>query len=172
MTTFKPVFEGAQEAFRAEPEQALATFAAESRQVRGLESKAEIRGFSLTVDEPEELGGSDQGPNPIELVLASLATCQEITYRLYADALGIPLDGVSVKVSGDIDLRGFFAVDPETRAGFGAIRAEVTLDSPAPAADLERLKAAVDEHCPVLDILRNPVPTATTLARPAAAAAE
>ena len=64
MTTFKSVFEGAQEAFRAEPDQAQATFAAESRQVRGLESKAEIRGFSLTVDEPEELGGSDQGPSP------------------------------------------------------------------------------------------------------------
>jgi hypothetical protein len=30
-------------------------------------------------------------------VLAALATCQEITYRAYATALGIPLDGVSVK---------------------------------------------------------------------------
>lgn len=30
-----------------------------------------------------------------------LATCQEITYRLHADALGIPLDDVSVKLEGE-----------------------------------------------------------------------
>jgi uncharacterized OsmC-like protein len=33
-------------------------------------------------------------------VLAALAACQEVTYRLYADALGIPLRHVSVKAEG------------------------------------------------------------------------
>jgi len=97
-------------------------------------------------------------------VLAALATCQEITYRLYADSLGIPLDGVSVKVTGDLDLRGFFAVDETVRPGFGAIRAEVTLDSPASEAELERLRQTVDRHCPVLDILRAATPVSISLA--------
>ena len=47
---------------------------------------------------------SDRGPNPVELMLAALGACQEITYRLYADTLGIPLDRVSVSVSGRLDL--------------------------------------------------------------------
>jgi uncharacterized OsmC-like protein len=156
--SYKTVFDGTQEALRAQPEQALATFTAESRQAEGLRSEVQARQFSLTVDEPEELGGTDQGPNPVELVLAALASCQEITYRLYADSLGIPLDSVSVKVSGDLDLRGFFAVDEAVRPGFRAIRAEVTLDSPASEAELERLKTTVDRFCPVLDILGKATP--------------
>ncbi|MFG3757391.1 OsmC family protein, partial [Klebsiella pneumoniae] len=86
-----------------------------------------------------------------EYVLAALGSCQEITYRLYADALGIPLSGVSVRLTGTIDLRGFFNVDDSVRPGYQGIRAEVTLDSPASDADLARLKEIVDRHCPVLD---------------------
>ena len=162
--TFKPLFDGFQSALREDPAQAQATFEAESRQVAGLKSEVKTRQFDLTVDEPEILGGSDQGPNPVELVLGALASCQEITYRLYADSLGIPLKGVSVKVTGDIDLRGFFAADEAVRPGFQGIKAEVTLDSTAEEADLERLKEIVDRHCPVLDILSNATPVSIELA--------
>ena len=161
---YKTLFDGAQEALRAEPAQAQTTYTAESRQAAGLRSEVQVRQFGLTVDEPEALGGSDQGPSPVELVLAALASCQEITYRIYADSLGIPLDSVSVKVSGDLDLRGFLAVDEAVRPGFQAIRAEVTLDSPASEAELKRLKATVDRFCPVLDILGKATPVSLGLA--------
>ena len=161
--SFKPLFDDTQAALKLEPANAQATFEATSRQAEGLRSEIKIRQFELTVDEPEVLGGQDSGPNPVELILGALATCQEITYRLYADALGIPLDGVSVTVSGDLDLRGFFAVDDQVRPGFTAIRTEVTLDSPAPETELERLKATVDRHCPVLDILQNATPVSLAL---------
>src|SRR6478735_11646973 len=83
---------------RANAVHAIASFSADSRQVEGLRSETKIRQFSLTIDEPESLGGTDTSPNPVELVLAALATCQEITYRAYATALGIPLESVSVKL--------------------------------------------------------------------------
>ena len=143
---------------RANADHAIATFAADSRQVEGLRSETKIRQFSVTVDEPPSLGGTDTGPNPVELVLAALATCQEITYRAYATALGIPLESVSVKLEGALDLRGFFAVKEGVRAGFSDVRGTVNLKSSASAAELAKLKEAVDAHCPVLDILRAPVP--------------
>ena len=95
-------------------------------------------------------------------MLAALASCQEITYRLYADRLGVPLDGVSVTVEGDIDLRGFTGADDSVRPGFRDIRIKVDLTSSAPLEALERVKATVDKHCPVLDIIGNAVPTAIT----------
>lgn len=162
-TTFKPVFEAAQQGLTADPSTAKAVFEAESRQADGLKSEVRIRQFHLDVDEPEALGGKDQGPNPVEYVLAALASCQEITYRLYADALGIPLNNVSVRIKGDIDLRGFFAVEEGVRPGYQAIEAEVTLDSPADEDTLRRLKEKVDRHCPVLDILANPTPVSLAL---------
>ena len=88
------------------------------------------------MDEPAALGGQDKGPNPVELILAALGACQEITYRLYADTLGIPLDRVFVSVSGRLDLRGFFAVDEGVRPGFKDVTATVKIDSPAPADEI------------------------------------
>lgn len=155
----KDIFAATQAHFRQRPTEAAATFAAATRQVAGLRSEATIRDFRLTLDEPPALGGADAGPNPVELVLAALGACQEITYRLYAESLGIPLNHVSVKVEGRLDLRGFLAVDEGVRPGFRDIRAVVEIDSPASADDIERLRVAVDGHCPVLDILRNVTPT-------------
>jgi Predicted redox protein, regulator of disulfide bond formation len=99
----KDIIVATQADLRDNPEHANATFAADSRQVDGLRSETKIRQFSLTIDEPPNLGGTDTGPNPVELVLAALATCQEITYRAYATALGIPLESVSVKLEGALD---------------------------------------------------------------------
>jgi uncharacterized OsmC-like protein len=157
--SFKPVFEGVHGALKSGDAPALATFAADSRQVSGLRSEVQARDFTYTVDEPPELGGTDEGPNPVEYILGGLAACQEITYRLYADQLGIPLDGVSVTVKGDIDLRGFFAVDDGVRPGFQNVTVEVEFDSPASDTELQELKETVDTHCPVLDILSNATPT-------------
>ncbi|WP_130289498.1 OsmC family protein [Pseudonocardia sediminis] len=47
---------------------------------------------------------------------------------------------------------------------FGEVRVEVTPDGPAPAERCRQLHAAVDEHCPVLDLFRNTTPVTTELA--------
>ena len=90
-----------QSRFQADPESAVMTFESDSRLQDGLRSEAAMRDHRLVVDEPQALGGTDAGPNPVELILAALGTCQEITYRAYATALGIPLDSVAVKLTAN-----------------------------------------------------------------------
>ncbi len=158
--------------FQADPEAAKVTFSSASALQEGLHTRAAMRDHAVEVDEPEMLGGTDKGPNPVELVLAALGTCQEITYRAYATALGIPLEQVSVKLDGDIDLRGFFAVDDSVRPGYQGIHGTVTLQSSASPEQLEMLRGAVNAHCPVLDILTKPVPVNLDIEiQPVAAAA-
>lgn len=160
----KQLISDTQAAFRADPGAAKATFKSSSRLAEGFRSEVSIRQHRLAADEPSALGGADSGPNPVELILAALGTCQEITYRAYATAMGIPLDSVSVELTGDIDLRGFFAVDESVRSGFQNISGTVNIESGASEVELQKLRAVVDAHCPVLDILTNRVPVSLSLA--------
>ena len=107
-----------QEKFRLDPTSAITHFESSSCLQQGLQSQARMRQHTLVVDEPEALGGADTGPNPVEIVLAALGTCQEITYRAYATALGIPLERISVVLDGEVDLRGFLGVPPNVRPGY------------------------------------------------------
>ena len=79
----------------------------------------------------------------------SLATCQAITYRIWAAELGIALDRIEVEVVGDIDLRGLLGVDDAEPAGYQKLTLRVSLTGPEPER-YEELAEAVDRHCPVL----------------------
>ena len=94
-------------------------------------------------------GGQNAGPNPLDLVLGALATCQDISYKAYATAMGIKLYKVETEVEGDVDLRGFLGVDPAVRAGFQAIRGTIKLHTEATEDQVKNLKLAVDAHCPM-----------------------
>lgn len=160
---YRQLFTATQQVLNQQPGRAGVSFSVASRGRAGLHRQVSIRDFTVDVDEPPTLGGSDRAANPVEYALAALATCQEITYRLHAAALGIPLNDVSVKLEGELDLRGFFAVDAKIRPGFTAIRGSVQFDSTASPEDLRRLKEVVDTHCPVLDLFRNPTPVAIAI---------
>lgn len=162
-TTLRDTLHATAAQFREHPPRAQVTMTSDSRLGEGFRSEVQLREHRLTVDEPRGIGGSDAGPSPIELVLAALGTCQEITYRAFATALGIHLRGVAVRVEGDIDLRGFFGVDDTVRPGFERLRLHVALDTDASAADVQRLRETVNRHCPVLDMLSRPVPTSSEL---------
>lgn len=164
MSRYAELFHATKSALKEAPDQASVRFSVSSRGKDGLHREVRVREFSLTVDEPPALGGTDKGPNPVEYALAALATCQEITYRLHADALGIPVNEVSVTLEGELDLRGFFNAAVGVRPGFLWIEGKVAFDSPASAEQLAQLKEAVDAHCPVLDLLRNPTPVRLSLA--------
>ena len=148
---------------QAPADKAQVVFTARTELVERVRAKAAVRQFDLYVDEPPSLGGTDQGPNPVELVLAALGTCQEIVYAAYSAVLGIPLDGVRVTVRGTLDPRGLFGV-AEVPAGFTDIQCDVELASPAATEDVARLTEVVEARCPVLDILSRPVPVRTTIA--------
>jgi uncharacterized OsmC-like protein len=95
---------------------------------------------------------------PALKVLQALAQCHEQTYRLFAEALGIPLDSVQVRLQAAMDLRGLYAAADRVRAGFGQLAATVEISSPADIYEIERLRVTVERHSPVLDLVRNSTP--------------
>lgn len=132
-------------------------FRASTHLERGLTTKARMRKFHMTIDEPKELGGADEGPNPVEIMLAAFGTCQEIVYGVYAAALGIRLDKLEIDVECDLDPRGFFGVK-DVPPGPSAVRFKARIESPDSPERIAELVHMVETHCPVLDALVRTVP--------------
>lgn len=117
-----------------------------------------------TIDEPAGLGGTDKGANPVEHLLGALGACQVITFQVWADKLGIAVEEIDIALTGELDLRGFFGVDPGVRPGFSSIDVAVQISGSETEERYEELVEAVERHCPVLDSLGNQVPVRATYA--------
>ena len=71
-----------------------------------LKHHVEIGNHRLTADEPPDQGGDDAGPNPQELLAASLASCSAITMEMYAHRKGWDIGDVIVDVDYEPAQRG------------------------------------------------------------------
>ena len=143
--------------YKADPDSAQAEFRATTHTVKNFHTEARSRDFRITIDEPEVLGGTNQGPNPVEVLLGALGTCQQIVIAAYAAALGIELNEIEIDVRGKLDLRGLLSV-AEVPSGFQSINFEARIEAKnASAEQLETLKSLALAHCPVLDTLQRPV---------------
>jgi uncharacterized OsmC-like protein len=149
--------EAREQAIGAEPEKARIVYRTEGALAGPLLVQLTSRKHTIEVDEPKGIGGGDAAASPVEYALIALASCQAITYRMWATKLGIELEGLEIAVEGDLDLHGLFGLDDEVNAGFSAIRIDVTPFGREPERFAE-LADAVDAHCPVLDMLTRPVP--------------
>lgn len=101
-------------------------------------------------------GGDDSIPCSGDLLLASLAACQEVTLRMVASAMRIELHHLDITVEGDMDFRGTMGVDPDTPVGFQEIRVNIDLRADAPADRLERLIQRAEQYCVVAATLKQP----------------
>jgi putative redox protein len=72
----------------------------------GLRHSVSVRKHELTVDEPEDNGGTDEGPNPQEMLAVSLASCTAITIEMYAKRKGWEIGDVGVDVDYEPAQRG------------------------------------------------------------------
>src|SRR5436305_14825825 len=70
---------------------------ATARQTDTFTHRVTIRRHELTVDEPREMGGADQGPSPQERLVASLASCTAITMEMYAQRKGWAIVPIEVE---------------------------------------------------------------------------
>jgi putative redox protein len=63
---------------------------------KGFAHDVEIGTHRVVADEPREKGGEDEGPSPLELLAASLASCTAITMEMYAKHKGWDIGHVQV----------------------------------------------------------------------------
>lgn len=122
--------------------------------------EADVRGHKVTIDEPVSLGGTDQGMNPVELLLTALGACQSIAARTFAKKFHIDLQNFWVEVEGDFDPDGFLGKS-DVRPGFQTIRVTFHIETTAPQEKITAYKEYLEAHCPVGDTIANTVSLAS-----------
>lgn len=121
----------------------------------GLKTSVSIRDFSaLIVDEPKSLGGTDEGPNPIEYVLAALSSCTSVMIGIISKEKKFSYQGVDFENSGVLDLQGLMGVEGVS-PHFQSVNFDVIFRTQEPDSRIGELKEEVEKRCPVYSLLKD-----------------
>lgn len=111
------------------------------------------RNGELLMDEPENIGGRDLGPDPFSTFLASLAGCTLSTLRMYIDRKG--WDIPEIKIS--LNLAQQTGEELET-----TIFKAISFSGNVSHEQKERL-LAISEKCPISKLLKGKININTTI---------
>ena len=114
----------------------------------GLHHEVFVGSHRLSADEPPHLGGSDQGPNPYDLLLASLGACTAMTVTMYAQRKGMPLRGVTTRLRHSRIHADDCAACETEKGKLDSIELSIELDGPLRDEQRSTL-LEVSHKCPV-----------------------
>jgi uncharacterized OsmC-like protein len=121
------------------------------------------RQFSIDIDEPCELGGSNRFANPQEYLLAALNACMMVGYVAQCAVRGIALDKLEIETHGEIDLRGFLGIDPAVPPGYGNLSYVVRIKGNGTREQFAEIHKTVMATSPNFHNLSRPVDLNPTL---------
>ena len=107
------------------------------------------------IDQPKAMGGTDEGPNPLEVFLASLPGCIAALARIIAMQRKINLRGIQIQVEGDIDKDFLLGLTTEGQAGFKEIRTCVKIDADMNEEEKKSYLKEIEHRCPISDNMAN-----------------
>jgi uncharacterized OsmC-like protein len=134
-------------------------------QVEGFEIGGERvpRRFSIDIDEPCELGGTNRFANPQEHLLAALNACMTVGYVAQCAVRGITLESLEIETDGEIDLRGFLGIDPAVPAGYEKLSYVVRIKGNGTKEQFTEIHEAVMTTSPNFYNVSQAVPLKPTL---------
>jgi uncharacterized OsmC-like protein len=128
---------------------------AEVEAVSGLETVSRVRDFEFTMDEPKNLGGTDQGMNPVEALLSAVGGCKVIVAQSFARAKKIKLNSIKITVDGELDTDGFTGKNPEAKVGLTDLDTYYQIDADNTKEEIEDFVDFIEATCPVIDTIAN-----------------
>jgi uncharacterized OsmC-like protein len=123
------------------------------------------RNFEIIVDEPEDLGGSNAAPNPVEYILAAFAGCLNVMGHLIAGEMGFELRSLKIDIVGNLNPARLFGQSNEERAGYKNITVKLRPDCDADDDTLDKWMHAVEDRCPVSDNIQHLTPVKVELGK-------
>jgi uncharacterized OsmC-like protein len=119
--------------------------------------------FTIKVDEPLQLCGTNEYANPQEYLLSALNACMIVGYSACCAHEGIEIEELCIETEGDIDLRGFLGLDPTVKPGYDQLRYTVHIKGNATPEQFEKIHRTVMTTSPNYFNLSNSVPLQSRL---------
>ena len=112
--------------------------------------------FKMIIDEPENMGGSDEGPSPVQVLLMSLAGCLNVTGHYVAKERGLNLKKMKITIDGDMNACTFIGCSDDERAGFQSINVVINpeFENELDEATISSWIAETEARCPVTDNIK------------------
>jgi len=149
-STFKPYAEKWYQGLKkiSEPNQAIGTVRADATLIADQASEVNHAGYTLLSDEPDVVGGTDKGPNPLEYFMASIGFCENVTFARYAALNGLNFDSLQTSARGHWDRRGqgdSMQIEP----AFTDFIVETRITSVDSIEKIRKVVKTVHERCPM-----------------------
>jgi len=106
--------------------------------------------FKLLIDAPPGLDGTNEGPSPLLVILASIGACIIAVTKFWAKIMSIKIESMTVNSRGHINLGAIFGIDDNLLAGYDKLEPVVRIKADAPEAKINELMDKVFSHCPII----------------------
>jgi putative redox protein len=114
----------------------------------GMQTKAYSKQHEVIIDEPAQMGGKDEGVNPLAALLSSLAGCENVIANLVAKEMDFDLQGIEFDIRGEFDARGLMG-DPNIKPYFDKITINAKVKTSESEERIQELQEKTDARCPV-----------------------
>ena len=166
--------QGAIDSIRQDPANGQTRWTIRSRWMGGTRSDHEVNGFQLgrsevernftiRIDEPNELCGTNQYANPQEYLLSAMNACMMVGYSAVASMMGVKLTRLEVTTTGDIDLRGFLGIDPSVANGYERLQQTVHIAGDGTEEQFRQIHETVKATSPNFFNITRAVPVTSKL---------
>lgn len=122
-------------------------------QSENLVVRASTGEHKIIFDESEVYGGQNKRPHPMETLLATLASCTNITANMIAGEMYFDLRGLSFDVQGVFDPFGVMG-DASVHPYYEQVTVNVQVDTPEDDVEIQALKKQVEARCPIYTLLK------------------
>jgi len=112
-----------------------------------------VRDRAMTIDEPVERGGTNQGFTPTETLMASLIGCTNVIAHKVAERNGVDIKSMDIRLEAQFDRRGVTLAE-EVDVPFPSVTLTIDLVTAADAAAVEKVKRELSMFCPVSKVIR------------------
>lgn len=116
-------------------------------------SKVISRDVQMTIDEPIERGGTNEGPMPVEMVFAGLIGCTHVISNKLAAANDVTIVDMDIDVVTTMDSRGTRLIEP-IDIPFPDTVLNIKTTMTGDQSNIEKVIHSLKEHCAVSKMLR------------------